>query len=186
MKNILWAEGLLGGFLALGCCSWAGEVCAPGTCERDRRYDGLILSYSQRHGLNPTLVKAIISVESQFATWAVSPAGARGLMQVMPSTAAEVGVPPSRLHDAEANIAAGTAYLGRLVAHARARYGIAAQRPLPPWLQRRVIAAYHGGPRNIGPRAWAPSTRLYVRDVLRAARSRLSRVSARERDFRVS
>jgi len=178
VNKLLWAESLL----AVTCCSLTSQARAPGVPPPplpNDRFDGLILSYSQRRGLNPRLVKAIIATESQFSTRAVSPVGARGLMQLMPKTAAEMGVAAYRLHDAEANIDAGTAYLRRLTGQARARYGVAPGTPLPRWLERRVVAAYHGGPRNIAREGWAPSTQDYVRDVFRQARSRSSSLRVR-------
>jgi soluble lytic murein transglycosylase-like protein len=173
------------GILAVTCCSWT-KAGAPFVQPRapSERYDDLILTYSQRRGLNPRLVKAIMATESQFYPKAVSPVGARGLMQLMPATALEVGVAPARLHDPEPNIDAGTAYLRRLTRAARARYGVPRGAPTPRWLERRVVAAYHGGPRNIGRPLWAPSTQLYVRDVFKQARSRTSRLRlARRGDF---
>jgi soluble lytic murein transglycosylase-like protein len=182
MKMIkIWAEGLL----AVSCCSWAGEFCAPGmSLAHADRYDDLILVYSQRRGLNPKLVKAIVAVESDFSTRAVSNRGARGLMQVMPATAVEIGADADRLHDAETNIDAGTKYLSLLVRQARDANGLSAGTPLPRWLQRRVVAAYNGGPRNLARNEWAPETRAYVSRVMTLSRSRLASVHAS--DFRKS
>ena len=173
------------GILAVTCCSWtnaSAPVVRPSApCDR---YDDLILTYSQWRGLNPRLVKAIIATESQFSPKAVSPVGARGLMQLMPATAREVGVPPRLLHEPEPNIAAGTAYLRTLTRAARARFGVARGAPTPRWLQRRIVAAYHGGPRNIERPLWAPSTQDYVRDVFKLAGSRTSRLRlSRRGDF---
>lgn len=184
MNRLLWAEGLLA-------IAFSWPLCAPAPANApvapSDRFDGLILTYSRRRGLDPRLVKAIIAVESQFYTRAVSPAGARGLMQVMPDTAADVGISAARLREADANIAAGTAYLRRLFILARSSYGIPRSAPLPAWLERRVVAAYHGGPRNLFRTAWASSTRDYVRDVFRLARSQtFSRRPRREPDFRNS
>lgn len=182
MNKLLWAEGVL----VVTCCSWTSQASAPVVLPRapSDRYDDLILTYSQRRGLNPRLVKAIIATESQFYPRAVSPAGARGLMQLMPATALEMGVAPARLHDPERNIDAGTAYLRTLTGAARARYGVALGAAMPPWLQRRVVAAYHGGPRNLARPQWASSTQDYVRDVFKLARSRTSRLRpSRRGDF---
>lgn len=55
-------------------------------------YDKLILSKARELGLEPALLKAIIHIESAFNPTALSPAGAKGLMQLMPATAARYGV----------------------------------------------------------------------------------------------
>ena len=49
----------------------------------------------QRHGISPTILAAVGFVESSYRTDAVSPAGAIGLMQLMPATAASLGVDPT-------------------------------------------------------------------------------------------
>jgi soluble lytic murein transglycosylase-like protein len=131
---------------------------------RVRRYDAIILRHAQRRRLNPRLVKAIIAAESQFATGAVSPKGARGLMQLMPATALEMGVPARSLSDPDANIRAGTKYLAVLFSALR-RQG-ADDRGELGWAVRHVIAAYHSGPGALGSDDWPVSTRLYVRNVL--------------------
>lgn len=135
------------------------------TGEATRRYDAIILRESQRRRLNPRLVKAIIAAESQFSVGAVSPRGARGLMQLMPATAWEMGVAPRSLSDPELNISAGTRYLALLYDALRRRT------PDRPGgrarVVRRVIAAYHAGPRALRGGAWPASTRRYVRVVLR-------------------
>src|SRR5262245_46120927 len=49
-------------------------------------YLDIIREVSARHGVDPELVKAVIQVESNYNHYAVSPKGARGLMQLMPDT----------------------------------------------------------------------------------------------------
>lgn len=152
----------------------AGErraaLCAPlaGVEAEDiARFDGMIARQAGRRGLDPRLVKAIIAVESQFSETAVSPRGARGLMQVMPATARELGVRPWTLGDPEANVGAGTEYLARLYGRARAKRLAGASMAL----SRPVIAAYHAGPRALGTKPWPPATRRYVRAVVECWRS---------------
>lgn len=55
-------------------------------------YDGLVLAAAQRHGIDPALLHGLIQQESGFDPNAGSPAGAQGLCQLMPGTAASLGV----------------------------------------------------------------------------------------------
>lgn len=55
-------------------------------------FDGLITAAAQRYGVDPALLKGLIRAESDFDPNAGSPAGAGGLVQLMPSTAASLGV----------------------------------------------------------------------------------------------
>ncbi|HVE12422.1 MAG TPA: transglycosylase SLT domain-containing protein [Elusimicrobiota bacterium] len=129
-------------------------------------YDSIILRHATEHGLDPRLVKAVVAAESEFDPGARSPSGALGLMQLMPATAAEVGIPARRLHEPEANIAAGTSYLEVLFATAWKRYNMQGvpYSESPIWLVRRVLAAYNAGPRRlIHPRGAAPG---YVDKIL--------------------
>jgi soluble lytic murein transglycosylase-like protein len=65
------------------------------------------------HGVDEKLVRAVIRTESGFDSAAVSPVGARGLMQLMPDTARELGV--TNPFDPEQNVMAGTRYLRQLL-----------------------------------------------------------------------
>ncbi len=76
-------------------------------------YDDEIRYYAQQYGVDPTLVRAVIHAESAFNPDAVSSAGAGGLMQLMPQTAARFGV-ADRFNPKE-NIAGGVAYLAFLL-----------------------------------------------------------------------
>ena len=172
-------------FLALLASSIGANAAAfrvlPLPRDADDRYDQLILTHARRHGLSARLVKAIITVESQFTARAVSPAGARGLMQLMPATAAELGFDPRALGDPDTNIRAGTAYLAVLCATLRRVHGPsgACRGRGATWRIQRVLAAYHSGPAAITGRPWHESTRLYVRDVLAAYKSDRSELRPR-------
>ncbi|MCE5263544.1 MAG: lytic transglycosylase domain-containing protein [Deltaproteobacteria bacterium] len=76
-------------------------------------YDDLITRASERYRVDSALVKAVIKAESNFNHRAVSPVGARGLMQLMPATAATLQVKDS-FHP-ETNIDGGVRYLRYLM-----------------------------------------------------------------------
>lgn len=71
----------------------------------------LIAQSAKKHGVSPSLIAAVIRAESAFNAKAVSHAGARGLMQVMPSTARSLGVNPKELFVPAVAIDTGTRYL---------------------------------------------------------------------------
>ena len=76
-------------------------------------FDETIRDHAGRERVDPRLVKSVMLVESNFNPRAVSPKGARGLMQLMPATARRYGVRDS--FDPRENIRGGTAYLSDLL-----------------------------------------------------------------------
>ena len=80
--------------------------------DRRSKYDPIIERYAGKYGIDATLVRAVIQVESDFNPACVSHKGARGLMQLMPATAKRFGV--TRMHDPEENIHGGVKYLAYL------------------------------------------------------------------------
>ena len=89
---------------------------------QQRRIAVAIVREARLHGLDPLLVVAVIRTESAFDSYAVSPAGAMGLMQVMPATGrwlverrGEKLGRTTHLFDPELNIELGTSYLAELI-----------------------------------------------------------------------
>ncbi len=115
---------------------------APGSGIRTTRprrsypaiYDLHIDRQASVHGVRPDLVRAVIQVESGFNPFAKSPKGAKGLMQLMPATASELGV--RNVYDPADNIRGGVAYLRRLLD----RYGDN---------EELALAAYNAGPLSV-------------------------------------
>lgn len=105
---------------------------APEQQPPDTPFGDFIFSAAKRRNVNPLLVAAIVRAESAFDPSAVSSKGARGLMQIMPSTGKRLGVAAHELFDAEINIEAGVSYLEQL----RARYSDDLQ---------LILAAYNAG-----------------------------------------
>jgi soluble lytic murein transglycosylase-like protein len=85
----------------------------PGRRGPNELLSELIGATAAKTGLNPALLTAVIEAESAFNPDAVSPKGARGLMQLMPATAERMGV--ERIHDPEQNLAGGARYLKYLI-----------------------------------------------------------------------
>ena len=125
----------------------------------------LILNSSREQNVSPHLVGAIIFSESRFRANARSHAGASGLMQLMPETAAEMAeqqgmrdFSPEKLSDPATNITLGVAYLKYLQLRFR-----------DPQL---VLAAYNAGPTVVeqwlaeGRPVAYPETQAYVKSVL--------------------
>ena len=114
----------------------------------------LAAAAARRHGLDPDLVMAVVSVESGFRPQAVSPKGAQGLMQLMPKTASSLGVADA--FDPAQNLDGGARYLGQLLT----LYG---------GDLTRALAAYNAGEGAVDRHRGVPpyrETRAYVKKVL--------------------
>jgi soluble lytic murein transglycosylase-like protein len=81
----------------------------------DAKVDGFIIESGVRNGVDPVLLYAQMHQESSFKRGAISPKGARGLMQLMPGTAARFGV--SNIFDPRQNIEGGARYMRFLLDH---------------------------------------------------------------------
>lgn len=99
--------------------------------------DPIVSKASQKYGVDIGLIKAIIKAESDFNPLAVSHAGARGLMQLMPATARSLGVSDS--FDPEQNVMAGTRFLKDMLQRYNGDVDSA-------------LAAYNWGPGNVDKR----------------------------------
>ncbi len=77
------------------------------------RFDPIITAMARRYQVDQSLVKAVIHAESSYQPNAISPAGARGLMQLMPATAARHGV--RNIHSPAENIRGGVEHLRTLL-----------------------------------------------------------------------
>ena len=136
--------------------------------DKTDRWDELILRYARIYNLDSRLMKSIMAAESEFDPAAVSPSGARGLMQVMPDTAQGVGVNAAKLNRPASGVKAGAAYLQVLFQTAWKIFHLKGVRytDAPLWVVQRVVAAYHAGPKFLTRLDLHPTTRSYVRKVV--------------------
>jgi hypothetical protein len=117
------------------------------------RFDGIIEEAAALYGVNSALVKAVIQAESRFNPLAVSPVGAKGLMQLMPVIAKEYGA--ANPLDAKQNIFAGVKYLSQLLDRYNGNVSLA-------------LAGYNAGPTAVKRFRGIPpykETRGYVRKI---------------------
>lgn len=83
--------------------------------KKNRRFRSMVAIASRKYGIEPEMIHAIISQESGYNPDARSVAGARGLMQMMPATAARMGCRTPYV--ARCNILGGTRYIKQIIAH---------------------------------------------------------------------
>jgi hypothetical protein len=126
----------------------------PRMAERARGFLPTVYDYADVYQVDALLVKAIITVESCFDTHAISRAGAKGLMQLMPQTAEEVGV--YNVFNASENIRGGVFYFRKMLERFDQDVELA-------------LAAYNAGPTAVERYGGIPpfrETQSYVKRVL--------------------
>lgn len=117
--------------------------------------DEMVSAASARNNIDRDLILSVIRAESGFNPDAVSPKGAQGLMQLMPQTAARLGV--QNALDPATNVEGGTRYLGQLLARYHNNLLLA-------------LAAYNAGPQRVEQYRGVPpfrETRVYVTRIIR-------------------
>lgn len=122
---------------------------------RAKKFDPIIQAAALRHNVDAALIKAVIRAESDFVPVAVSPKGARGLMQLMPATARQHRV--QRIYDPQENVEGGVAHLRLLLD----RYNGDV---------RLALAAYNAGSGAVETYGGVPpyrETQQYLKRVLR-------------------
>jgi soluble lytic murein transglycosylase-like protein len=148
------------GLVALLCgCSGGGYLPYAAHSLGPEAIDELVASASQANGVPPGLVRAVLMAESAGDPSAISVAGAQGLMQLMPGTAAGCGI--ANPFDPTENVECGTGYLHSLLRHYHDNVTLA-------------VAAYNAGPGAVDRYHGVPpypETRAYVVRVLNAYHS---------------
>ncbi len=123
--------------------------------KKERRFHPIILQEAKRYKVDPCLVKAIIMAESGYNPKAISKRGAKGLMQLMPSTAEALGV--EDIFNPKENISGGIRYFKQLVKRFDGNVKLA-------------LAAYNAGSQKVRHYRGIPpfkSTQYYIQKVFK-------------------
>lgn len=116
-------------------------------------YAPVVAELSARYDLSPALIEAVVWQESRWREGAISPAGARGLAQLMPGTARDLGVDPD---DPIANLEGGARYLREQLDRFDGDL-------------ERALAAYNAGPGRVTRAGGIPKireTQVYVASIM--------------------
>jgi soluble lytic murein transglycosylase-like protein len=133
----------------------AGPIVAASNAAAAIDLDQVVRDAANKNRLDPDFVSSVIKAESNFKTHAVSKKGAQGLMQLMPGTAAQLGVADP--FDPKANVEAGTAHLSALL-------DLYHDDPI------KALAAYNAGAFRVKQYNGVPpyqETRAYVSKIVR-------------------
>lgn len=132
----------------------APDITLSGELPVQDPFQKLIASAASRYQIDPDFVASVVKAESGFNPTAVSPKGAQGLMQLMPDTAATLGV--EDLLDPATNLVAGSKYLRQLLDQFAGD-------------SAKALAAYIAGPQRVeqyGGIPPSPQTRAYVSRII--------------------
>jgi soluble lytic murein transglycosylase-like protein len=129
-----------------------GSSSSSGALSCSSELEGYFKEAAEKYDVDENLLKAVAKVESSFTASATSSAGAMGIMQLMPSTAKELGV--SDAYDAQENILGGAKLLSQLLEKYNGDTSLA-------------LAAYNAGSGNVDKCGGVPSyTESYVNKVM--------------------
>jgi soluble lytic murein transglycosylase-like protein len=126
----------------------------------NQAYDDIIVEAAEKYDMDANLIRAVMQAESAFHPYAVSRAGAEGLMQLMPELSDEMGVSDS--FDPRENIMGGARYLKRLLDYHNGNIDLA-------------LASYNAGPGNVERYGGVPpfrETRNYVKTIKQILKAR--------------